>query len=354
MDILLLDALMPAARAWLEARYELAFCPELAQDSVALRQKAHRACAIVLPRKTLLTRELIAFMPRLKVVCRLHTGIDNADLEACRERGIKVVHASSANLRSNAEYLLSSLLLLYRRGLVSSLMGRRLASVPLGRELHGSTVAILGLAPTAHILANMLHSLGVKLIGYDPVVPPTAPVWAQLKIEAVSLPEMIARADAVSVQMLYAPRFKDFINHALLANCKPHQLWVGISRSELFEERALAAALVDGRIEAFILDGASSSFAGPDSPLTGIKSFFITPRLAPHTREAKLRSSWFLARRLDEVLSAPSVDASTDTSADAMVMHLPMDIPTDIPMDIAMLASPSQWGESPSGLNAGL
>jgi D-3-phosphoglycerate dehydrogenase len=342
LDILLLDALMPEARAWLEARYAVAFCPELAQDPVALRQKAYKARAIVLPRKTLLSSELIDFMPQLKVVCRLHTGIDNADLASCRERGITVVHASSANLRSNAEYLLSSLLLLYRRGLVSSLLGRRVASAPLGRELHGSTVAILGLAPTAHILANMLHGLGVKLIGYDPVVPLVAPVWAHLKIEPVSLPEMIARADAVSVQMLYAPRFKDFIDHALLANCKPNQIWVGISRSELFEEHALAAALGDGRMEAFILDGASSSFAGPESPLMGIKNFFITPRLAPHTREAKLRSSWFVARRLHEALAAQSLEARAEAAALAM------------PIDVPLLAPPPQWGESDSRFAAGL
>lgn len=78
-------------------------------------------------------------MPTLKAVGRLHAGTDNTDLEACRERGIKVIHASSANVRSNAEYLLSSLLLLYRRGVVSALMGRRHPTTQMGRELHGST-----------------------------------------------------------------------------------------------------------------------------------------------------------------------------------------------------------------------
>jgi D-3-phosphoglycerate dehydrogenase len=343
LNILLMDTLMPDAMAWLQARHEVVYCPALAQEMVTLRKKAYNTHAILLPRKTVLTQELIDFMPYLKVVCRLHTGIDNTDLEACRERDIKVVHAGSANLRSNAEYLLSSLLLLYRRGLVSSLIGRRLLSAQLGRELHGSTVAILGLAPTAHILANMLHGLGVKLIGYDPAVPENASVWKHLNIEPVSLPNLIARADAVSVQMLYSARFKDFVDNTLLASCKPNQLWVGISRSELFEERALAAALGDGRIEAFILDGANASFAGPGSPLLEAKNFFITPRLAPHTREAKLRSSWFVARRLHEALTATgSREAQSGSVA----------TPTATPMDVPVIAMPSQWGESELGLSS--
>ena len=303
MDILLLDALVPEALTWLETRHTIEYRPELADDLVALRKLAYKTRAIVFPRHAVVTRDLLDFLPRLKAVCRLHVGTDNTDLEACHERGIKVIHATSANVRSNAEYLLSSLLLLYRRGLVSALMGRGHPTSQMGRELHGSTVGILGLAPTAHTLAGMLDGLGVRLIGYDPAVHYSAPIWKHLHIQPVSLPDLMSRADAVSVQMLYASRFKGFVNDKLLANCKRNQLWVGISRSELFDEVALAAALSDGRIEACVLDGAEAKFRGPESPLHGLKNLFITPRLSSHTREARLRSSWYVAHRLHEAIS---------------------------------------------------
>jgi phosphoglycerate dehydrogenase-like enzyme len=266
-------------------------------------------------------------------VGRLHVGTDNTDLEACKERDIKVVHASSANVRSNAEYLLSSLLLLYRRGLVSALMGRRHPTTQMGRELHGSTVGILGLAPTAHTLAGMLSGLGVRLIGYDPAVHHTAPIWERLRIQPVSLPELMSQADAVSVQMLYATRFRAFVNDKLLAACKRNQLWVGISRSELFDEGALAAALCDGRIEACILDGAEASFLGDTSPLKGLKNLFVTPRLGSHTREARLRSSWYVAHRMHEAIGTQQ--------------HSGMDQLPSAPMDLELpgAVSPSQWSE---------
>ena len=303
MDILLLDALIPEAMAWLETRHSVEYRPELADDLVALRKAAYKTRAIVFPQQTVVTRELLDFLPMLKAVGRLQAGTDNTSLEACTERGVTVVQASSAHVRSNAEYLLSSLLLLYRRGVVSALMGRRHPTTQVGRELHGSTVGILGLAPTARILAGMLTGLGVRVIGYDPAVHHTAPIWDLLKVQPVSLPDLVGQADAVSVQMPYAARFRGFVNDKLLASCKHGQLWVGISRSELFDQRALAAALCDGRMEACILDGAEAGFQGETSPLKGLKNLFVTPRLSSHTREAKLRASWFVAHRIHEAIS---------------------------------------------------
>lgn len=302
VDILLLDALVPEAMAWLGARHGVHYQPELAEDLIALRKAAQQTQAIVFPRQTMVTRDFLEHLPQLKAIGRLHVGTHNTDLEACNARDIKVVHASSANVRSNAEYLLSSLLLLYRRGLVSALMGRRHPSMEMGRELQGSTVGILGLAPAAHTLASMLDGLGVRVIGYDPAVHHSAPVWERLRIQPVSLPELVSRADAISVQMLYAARFKGFVNDKLLAGCKPGQLWVGISRSQLFDEGALAAALCDGRIEACIIDGAEASFQGDASPLKGLKNLIVTPRLGSHTREARLRSSWYVAHRLHQAI----------------------------------------------------
>ena len=335
MDILLLDALAPEAQTWLEAHYSVEFRPELADDPVLLRKAAYKSRGIVFPRQTVVTRELLDFLPKLKAIGRLHVGIDNADLDACKERGIKVIHASSAHVRSNAEYLLSSLLLLYRRGVVSALMGRRQPTGqvgPMGRELHGSTVGILGLSPTAHTLAGMLSGLGVRLVGYDPAIHHSAPIWEQLRITPVTLTELLSQSDAVSVQMLYATRFRGFVSDKLLAACKRGQLWVGISRSALFDEAALAKALLDGRIEACILDGAEENFSDPASPVFGLKNLFITPRLGSHTREARLRSSWHVARRMHEAIMAEQGAAA----------FLPSNIMELGPTDAS---APAKWSE---------
>ncbi len=320
MDILLLERLVPEALAWLEARHSVESRPELAADPSALRKSVYKAQAVLLPRKVVVTKEFLDFAPMLKAVARMHVGTDNTDLEACRERKVRVIQATTANVRSNAEYLLASLLLLYRRGIGSSLIGDRHADIRLGRELNGSIVGILGLAPTAHTLALMLHALGAKLIGYDPAIHHTAPIWSRLQIQPVSLQELMSHSDAVSVQVMYASRYEGFINDKVLAHCKQGQLWVGISRSHLFDAEALACALMDGRIDACILDGAESGFASQGTPLHDLGNLFLTPRLGSHTREARLRASWYVAHRIHETLSA-----ARSTQADQLV-SAPMEL----------------------------
>jgi phosphoglycerate dehydrogenase-like enzyme len=318
LQILLLDRLVPEAQAWLEARHSVECRPELAADPGALRKAIYKAQAVVLPRKVVVTREFLDFAPILKAVARMHVGTDNTDLEACRERKVRVIQATTANVRSNAEYLLAGLLLLFRRGIGSSLIGDRHADIRLGRELNGSTVGLLGLAPTAHTLALLLHSLGARLIGYDPAVHHTAPIWNRLRVQPVGLSDLMAQADAISVQVLYASRYNGFVNDKVLAHCKPGQVWVAISRSALFDPHALAKALTDGRIEAALLDGAEAGFASRGSPLHERDNLFLTPRLGSHTQESRLRGSWYVAHRIHETLSTPG-SSGTDRPVSGMM-----------------------------------
>ena len=320
VDILLLERLVPDALAWLESRHEVSVRPELAADTSALRKAIYKTRALVLPRKMSVTRDFLDFAPMLKAVARMHVGTDNTDLEVCRERKVHVIQAGAATVRSNAEYLLTSLMLLYRRSIATALLGDRTAEARMGRELHGSVIGILGLAPAAHALALMLHGLGAKLIGYDPAVHHSSPVWARLHIQPVTSHELMAHADAVSVQVMYASRYRGFINDNLLAPCKPGQVWVGISRSHLFDQRALARALDDGRIEACMLDGAEAGFAAQDSPLHGLDNLFLTPRLGSYTREARVRASWYVAHRIDETLTMPPRESSFDALSSQPMM----------------------------------
>lgn len=321
MDILLLERLVPEALAWLEARHSVETKPELAADPSGLRKAVYKAQAVVLPRKVQVTREFLDFAPLLKAVARMHVGTDNTDLEACRERKVRVIQATTANVRSNAEYLLAALLLLCRRGIGSSLIGDRHADIRIGRELNGCVVGIFGLAPTAHTLALILHSLGAKLVGYDPAVHHTAPLWGRLHIQPLALPDMLAQADAISVQMMYASRYQGFINDKVLAHCKPGQLWVGTSRTHLFDPEALAAALTDGRIEACMLDGAEAGFASRGTPLHELNNLFLTPRIGSHTRESRLRASWYVAHRIHETLAAPRVSGLDQLASGPMALE---------------------------------
>jgi len=309
LEILLVDELALEAHEWLAERHSVAYRPELAKDPSALRKAIYNVRALVLPRKLLVNREFLDFAPLLNAVARMHVATDNTDLEACRDRRVRVIHPSTASVRSNAEYLLGALLLLLRQGIGLSFAGERHAPPLIGRELHGSVVGILGLAPSAHVLSGMLGALGVRMIGYDPAMHHTAPIWGRLKVQPVTAREVVAKADAVCVTVLYASRYRGMIDEKLLAHCKPGQVWVGTTRSSLFDAQALSEALQDGRIEACMLDGAEEGFAARGSPLHDLENLYLTPRLGAHTHQARLRASWYVAHRIHETLTMPRTTA---------------------------------------------
>lgn len=337
MEVLLIDPLVPEAQRWLEERHHVVYRPELADDERGLLKTLERTRALVLPPNVVVSQAFLKHAPCLEIVARMQVSTDNTDLDACSQRGVRVVQARSATVRSNAEYLLYGLLMLYRRGMVSAMLGRKVSEIRMGRELTGSTVGLLGLAPVAHTLAPMLRSLGVKLIGYDPAVHHAAPIWSKLGVDPVPLVDLLARADAVSLQVVYASRFRGWIGEHLLRHCKPGQFWVGVSRSALFDPEALALALTDGRIEACLMDGASPDFAAEGTPLHKLPNLHLTPRLGSHTREAKLRASWYVAHRIHETLSPLTAGqpVPSDFTAPDSVQPAGHDDPQAV--------TPSQW-----------
>jgi D-3-phosphoglycerate dehydrogenase len=318
LEILLLEPLVPEAQAWLAERHSVQLRPDLAEDAAGLRRAVCNAQAVVLSRKAVVTREFLDGAPLLKAVARMHFGTDNTDLQACRERGVRVIQSNTANVRSNAEYLLASLLVLLRPGISEALAGQRHAPLRLGRELHGSVVGLFGLAPSAQALALILPALGVRLVGYDPAVHQSASMWGRLQVQPVSLPQLLAQADAVTVQVLYAPRYRGFVNDKVLAPCKPGQVWVSTTRSDFFEPDAFARALADGRIASALIDSPEAGFASRGSALHECGNLFLTPRLGAHTRESRTRAGWYVAQRIHETLIAPAGSSFDGTSSGMM------------------------------------
>jgi phosphoglycerate dehydrogenase-like enzyme len=325
--------------AWLEVRHSLSYRPELAHDSVLLQQILPKVRAIVVPRHIPINKDFLDAAPSLEIIARLSTGSDNVDLESCHTYGVRFVQARSANVRANAEFMLGALLLMFRRGVMSSLLGRDSAPTLMGREINGSTIGLLGMGPSAHTVAYLLNAMGARVIGYDPALHHSLSLWQQLRVQPVTLPELVSTSDAVLVQMIFASRYRGFVGERALAACKPTQAWISNSRSALFDAAAMAHALSDGRISGFLMDGADESFAGIGSPLHGLPNFYLTPRLGSKTREARVRASWHLANNIHDTLNQHpiDVDSTHDTAFDPL---------QSTPMPLGMPGEATQWADS--------
>ncbi|WP_157667527.1 NAD(P)-dependent oxidoreductase [Comamonas serinivorans] len=296
---------------WLAARHPLAYKPSLQYDRAALLRELGEVRALVLPPQVQVNAELLDAAPHLRVVARLEEGDANTDLEGCQRRRVRVVQAASGVARAQAEYVLGALLLLMRRGMgvrPLSASAAEVPVVPVGREVHGSTVGLLGLTATAHAVAPLFSAMGAKLIGYDPAVHRSSELWGRLGVTPLGLADLLGRADAVVCLMGYASRYRGLFNDRTLADCRQGQYWVSVSRHELFDPSALADALRARTMAACIIDSADASLTEPGAELAGLPNFVRTPGLADNTIETKVRESWFILDRIHEMLDLPDAD----------------------------------------------
>ena len=318
MDLLIIEPLEAEVMEWLEARYAVRYAPELANDPRAFRQALYNVRAMIVPPPVTLDAQALHYAPVLRAVGRVSAGAENIDVEACARARVEVVRGLTATAQAEAEFMIGALLSLLRRVPVTGSDG-----MLVGRELGSATVGLIGMAPAARSMAQMLSGFGSKMVGYDPALHASDSVFERWKVKPMGLRELLEQSDAVCVQLSYFSRYRGLLGERFLPFSKPNQVVVSIAHSGLFDEASLAECLTSGRIAAAWLDSLEPGALDEGRPLFGIENLQITPRVASTTRESRLRSAWAVARRIDELLGAapPSPDAFKSTSA-----GLPIDL----------------------------
>lgn len=297
MDLLVVDTLEADVMEWLALRHSVRLAPELAYEPRAFRRALYNVRAAIVPASVTIDAEALDFAPLLRAIGRISPGAESIDLGACERRGIEVVRSLTASARAEAEFMIGAMLSLLRRVPVRGADG-----VAAGRELGGATIGLVGMPPAARSLAQLLSGFGATIIGYDPALHASDTIWPLWQVTPAGLRELVERSDVMCVQLAYFSRYQGLLGDRFLPYCKPHQVLVSTAHSGLFDETALAAALKSGRIAAAWLDSVEPGVLDPDRPLHGIETLLVTPRIAATTRESRQRSSWAVARRVDEVL----------------------------------------------------
>lgn len=324
-EVLLLDALAADAHSWLAERWAVDYQPQLAHDPQALQSRLYKTDALVVPSWMPVSSQLLDFAPRLSVLGRIFPGGDNINLEACRRRGVLVVQAASTTARALSEFLLTSLLMLFRSG--GQLQSWPHVTGPnthRGREINDSVIGLFGLSAPAQLLAPVLQAMGARVVGYDPAVHRNDGHWQRLGVQPVPLVELLQMADGVSLQLPFASRYRGLLGDAFLQQCRSGQLWASVSRLAVFDLPALQQALDAGHIGGLWVD------SEPNFTMDGLPAAWqmapnvrITPRQSVRTHQAYLRGSWYLADRLHQALqSRPDVFAPMTLGGDSVPLAL--------------------------------
>lgn len=328
MKVLVAEALAEDGLALLRAAHDVDVRLELSREQLLATLPGYEA--LLVRSQVKVDAEALAAGSRLLVVGRAGVGTDNIDLDAATRAGITVVNAPTANTIAAAEHTLALLYALARRVPAADASVRRgewKRAAFMGQELRGRTLGIVGLGRIGLSVADRARAMEMELIGHDPYV--TEEAAAQHGVRLVRLPELLEKADAITLHVPLSHATRGLIGADALARMKPGAVLVNVARGGVVDEAALAQALGEGRLAGAAIDVFEHE-PPTDSPLLGAPNTVLTPHLGASTEEAQARVAVETVQQVLDVLAgrparyavnAPLVPAET---AAELAPYLPL------------------------------
>jgi D-3-phosphoglycerate dehydrogenase len=245
---------------------------------------------------------LMAFAPKLRVIGRAGVGVDNIDAEAATRRGIVVMNTPGANAVAVAELTIALMLALARKlPMANATMhaGKWEKKSLQGMELRGKTLGILGLGRIGLEVARRAKGFGLEIIGSDPFV--TAAVARENGIRLVTVDELIAGSDYLTLHVGLTPQTTGIINTKTLAAMKKGVRIINCARGELIDDAALVEALKSGQVAGAALDVFAVE-PPKESPYAALDNVILTPHIAGSTGEAQEAVGIQIARQVRDYL----------------------------------------------------
>ena len=225
-------------------------------------------------------------LPDLRVVSKYGVGLDSLDLAALRAHGVRLGWTGGVNRRSVSELAIALAIALLReipqanREVLSGTWRQR-----PGGLLSSRTVGIIGCGHVGKDLAVLLRGFGCLLLAHD--IRDYAEFYAANGIEPVSLDELLATADVVTLHVPLDATTRGMLSRERLALLKPDAVLINTARGGLVDEAALKHALREGRIAGAAFDVFDSE-PPQDPELLSLPSFIATPHIGGSAREAVL------------------------------------------------------------------
>ena len=262
-----------------------------ALDAAGLIEAARDVDIIVADRLTQGPGEIFPQLARLRAFVRCAVDIRNIDVEAASAAGVLVTRAGPGFVPSVAELALGFLVDL-SRGISRSAAdyhAGRMPEVVMGRQLSGSCLGIIGYGSIGRYLAPVAKSLGMKVLVADPLV-----TIDDAGIEHVSLEDLLGRADYVICLAVANEQTENLIGQAALARMRTDAFFINLSRGNLVDEAALAAALRENRIAGAAIDVGRARDQMPTPELAKLPNVIATPHiggLTPPAIESQSRAT---------------------------------------------------------------
>jgi D-3-phosphoglycerate dehydrogenase / 2-oxoglutarate reductase len=262
----------------------------------------------------------VPIAPEVRAIGRAGAGVNNIPVAQMSARGIPVFNAPGANANAVKELVLAGLLLAARNLAAAWLFARTLsgddaaidAAVEEGKkrfvgfELPGRTLGVVGLGAVGVEVANAALALGMKVLGYDPLITVQRAWQLSAGVEqALSLEDLFARADAVTVHVPLSEETRALVNAARLALMKPQGMLLNFARAAIVDEAAVLGALAAGSLHAYVCDF-------PSRALKDHPRIVTLPHLGASTSEAEENCAVMVADQVRDFLENGNIRNSVN------------------------------------------
>src|SRR5882672_6737463 len=273
---------------------------DAALDAIGLIAAADDVDIIVADRLTAGPSEIFPRLPKLRALVRCAVDIRNIDVDAASAAGVLVTQAGPGFIQSVAELALGFMVDLSRgvsRASADYHAGRKPAIV-MGRQLAGSRLGIIGYGSIGRYLAGIAKVLGMEILVADPFATVNEPGIAH-----VPLDDLLARSDFVVCLAVANEQTENLIGQAALSRMQQHAFFINLSRGNLVDETALAAALRENRIAGAALDVGRAPDQMPTMELAKLPNVIATPHIGGLTPPAIESQSLETVRQVEKIIA---------------------------------------------------
>ena len=268
-------------------------------DALALIEAARDVDIIVADRVTEGRGEIFPQLSQLRAFIRCAVDIRNVDVTAASAAGVLVTRASPGFVAAVAELALGFMVDLSRgvsRATLDYHAGRK-PEVVMGRQLAGSRIGIIGYGSIGRHLAQLAKVLGMEVMVADPFA-----TIDDADIRHLPLDDLLSRADYVVCLAIANEQTENLIGPAALARMQPHAFFINLSRGNLVDEAALAAALREHRIAGAAIDVGRAPDQMPMPELARLPNVVATPHIGGLTPPAIEHQALETVRQVEAII----------------------------------------------------
>jgi phosphoglycerate dehydrogenase-like enzyme len=228
--------------------------------------------------RTRFTRELFQQLPDLRVIAQTGNHAYHIDFAAAQERGVVVAKASAGFSIGTAELAIGLAIALMRQIPAANANVKSGAwPAPLGRELHGKTIGIVGLGQIGRHVAKLANAFGMRVLSWSRRQ--DAESAAAAGAQVCELDDLLRTSDVVSIHVAMAPQTRGLIDDGRIALMKPTAYLINTARGPIVDEAALVEALEDRSIAGAALDVFDNEPLPAGHPFTTLSNVIVTPHI---------------------------------------------------------------------------